>query len=98
MLFIAQAIGQDLGFGQQVVVAITATLAAIGAAGIPEAGLITMLIVLRAVDLPVEYIALILPVWTGSSTGSGPPPTCLATRSGAAVVETVMPKSLSGQT
>ena len=43
-------------------IAVTATLAAIGAAGIPEAGLVTMLIVLNAVQLPVELIGMILPV------------------------------------
>ena len=37
-------------------------MAAIGAAGIPEAGLVTMAIVLGAVGLPVEYMAIILPV------------------------------------
>ena len=41
---------------------ITATLASIGAAGIPEAGLVTMVIVLRAVDLPLEGIGLILAI------------------------------------
>ena len=46
----------------QVTIAITATLAAIGAAGIPEAGLVTMLIVLNAAGLPVEAIGLILMV------------------------------------
>lgn len=61
-IFIAQAIGLDLSIAQQAIVAITATLAAIGAAGIPEAGLVTMLIVLNAVGLPVEYLALILSV------------------------------------
>src|SRR5690606_11647049 len=61
-IFIAQAIGIDLSFGDQVVVAVTATMAAIGAAGIPEAGLVTMLIVLNAGGLPVEYIGLILSV------------------------------------
>ena len=47
---------------QQATIAVTATLAAIGAAGIPEAGLVTMLIVLNAVQLPLELIGLILPV------------------------------------
>ena len=46
----------------QMTIAITATLAAIGAAGIPEAGLVTMLIVLNAAGLPVEAIGLILMV------------------------------------
>ena len=44
------------------VVFLTATLAAIGAAGIPEAGLVTMIIVLKAVGLPVEGIALLLTI------------------------------------
>lgn len=61
-IFIAQAIGVDLGIMQQIIIAMTATLAAIGAAGIPEAGLVTMLIVLNAVGLPTEYIGLILSV------------------------------------
>ena len=54
--------GFTLTFGKQMIIAITATLAAIGAAGIPEAGLVTMSIVLGAVGLPIEYMALILPV------------------------------------
>lgn len=63
-IFIAQAMGDafDLTFAKQVIIAVTATLAAIGAAGIPEAGLVTMLIVLNAVGLPVEYVGLILSV------------------------------------
>ena len=61
-IFIAQAIGVELSLTQQLVVAITATLAAVGAAGIPEAGLVTMIIVLNAVGLPVEYVGLILSV------------------------------------
>ncbi|MGB0599881.1 MAG: dicarboxylate/amino acid:cation symporter [Rubripirellula sp.] len=61
-IFIAQVIGDDMGLMYQVTIALTATLAAIGAAGIPEAGLVTMLIVLNAVGLPVEYVALILSV------------------------------------
>ncbi len=61
-IFIAQAVGLELTLAQQGVVAVTATLAAIGAAGIPEAGLVTMVIVLNAVGLPPEYIGLILSV------------------------------------
>ena len=61
-IFIAQAIGFELSLMQQLIVAITATLAAIGAAGIPEAGLVTLIIVLNAVGLPVEYVGLILSV------------------------------------
>lgn len=62
VMFIAQAYGVDLGLGQQAIVFITATLAAIGAAGIPEAGLVTMVIVLQAVGLPLEGIGLLLAV------------------------------------
>jgi len=61
-IFIAQVAGMDLSLAQQLTIIITATLAAIGAAGIPEAGLVTMIIVLNAVGLPVEYIGLILSV------------------------------------
>lgn len=61
-VFIAQAVGVDLTFYQQVTVLLTATLAAVGAAGIPEAGLVTMLIVLNAVGLPLSGIGLILSV------------------------------------
>ncbi len=62
VLFIAQAYGIDLSFGQQMLVLITATMAAIGAAGIPEAGLVTMVIVLEAVGLPLEGIGLLLAI------------------------------------
>ena len=62
VLFIAQAYGIDLTTTQQIIVFITATLAAIGAAGIPEAGLVTMVIVLSAVGLPLDGIALLLAV------------------------------------
>lgn len=62
VMFIAQAYGIDLSLTQQAIVFITATLAAIGAAGIPEAGLVTMVIVLTAVGLPLEGIALLLAV------------------------------------
>ena len=62
VMFIAQAYGIDLGIGQQAIVFVTATLAAIGAAGIPEAGLVTMVIVLSAVGLPLDGIGLLLAV------------------------------------
>ncbi|MEE9286655.1 MAG: dicarboxylate/amino acid:cation symporter [Gammaproteobacteria bacterium] len=61
-LFIAQAYGLDLSLTEQTIIFITATLAAIGAAGIPQAGLVTMIIVLQAVNLPMEGIGLILAV------------------------------------
>ncbi len=62
VMFIAQAYGITLGMEQQAVIFITATLAAVGAAGIPQAGLVTMLIVLSAVNLPAEGISLLLAV------------------------------------
>ena len=61
-VFIAQSIGMPLTLGALVVIVLTATLAAIGAAGIPEAGLVTMVIVLTAVGLPITGIGLILAI------------------------------------
>lgn len=61
-IFIAQLLGMDLGLGQQFIIFFTATLAAIGAAGIPQAGLVTMVIVFNAVGIPLEYMALIIVV------------------------------------
>ncbi|EQC45810.1 transporter, dicarboxylate/amino acid:cation Na+/H+ symporter family protein [Bacteriovorax sp. BSW11_IV] len=61
-IFIAQAYGIHLGIDKQIIVFMTASLAAIGAAAIPGAGLITMSIVLGAVGLPIEGIGLILAV------------------------------------
>jgi len=61
-IFIAQAFGIHLDFGGQLVVFVTATLAAIGAAGIPEAGLVTMLIVLNAAGLPIEGVGMLLSI------------------------------------
>ncbi len=62
VMFVAQAYGIDLSFGQQLIVIFTALLAAIGSAGIPMAGLVMMAVVLRAVGLPLEGIGLILAV------------------------------------
>ncbi len=61
-LFIAQVYGIEMGPAMQAVIFLTATLAAIGAAGIPEAGLVTMVVVLNAVGLPVEGIGLLLSI------------------------------------
>jgi Na+/H+-dicarboxylate symporter len=62
VIFIAQAYGIDLTPAQQVIVVVTALLAAIGSAGIPMAGLVMMSIVLNAVNLPLEGIGLVLAV------------------------------------
>jgi DAACS family dicarboxylate/amino acid:cation (Na+ or H+) symporter len=61
-LFIAQYLGIHLEPLEQVMVVLTSVVASVGAAGIPEAGLVTMTLVFTAVGLPVEYIALLLPV------------------------------------
>ncbi len=93
-IFIAQAIGVPMDFTQQIVIAVTATLAAIGAAGIPEAGLVTMLIVLNAVNLPVEYVSLILSVdWLLDRFRTAV--NCFGDSVGAAVVDGSFPKQES---
>lgn len=62
VIFFAQWYGFDLSFGQQIIVGLTAVLAAVGAAGIPSAGLVTMAIVLTAVGLPVAGIGLLFAI------------------------------------
>jgi len=62
VLFIAQVYGIDLSLTQQALVAFTALLASIGAAGIPHAGMVMMVVVLNAVGLPTSAVALILAV------------------------------------
>ena len=62
VMFIAQMMGIEMGFAEQMIVLITATLAGIGAAGIPEAGLVTMVMVLQAVGLPLEGIGMLLSI------------------------------------
>jgi Na+/H+-dicarboxylate symporter len=61
-LFIANLAGIDLNLTQQLIVAFTAMIAAIGAPGIPSAGMVTMVMVLQSVGLPVEAIAILLPI------------------------------------
>ena len=61
-IFIAQAYGIDLSGGHMIVVLLTATLAAVGAAAIPEAGLVTMVLVLTSIGVPVEGIGILLSV------------------------------------
>lgn len=61
-VFIAQALGMDLSIAQQLTIVLTATLASVGAAGVPGAGIIMLVIVLQAIQVPVEGIALILGV------------------------------------
>ncbi|MEE9331968.1 MAG: dicarboxylate/amino acid:cation symporter [Methylophilaceae bacterium] len=61
-LFIANLIGVELSFAQQMIVFFTAMLASVGAPGIPSAGMVTMVLVLQSVGLPAEAIAILLPV------------------------------------
>ncbi|XP_016324045.1 excitatory amino acid transporter 5 [Sinocyclocheilus anshuiensis] len=61
-IFIAQVNDYELDFGQLVTISITATAASIGAAGIPQAGLVTMVIVLSSVGLPADDITLIVAI------------------------------------
>jgi Na+/H+-dicarboxylate symporter len=61
-LFVSQAIGQTLSLEHQLLVVFMAVIASVGAAGIPEAGLVTMLAVFNAVHLPLEYVPLLLPL------------------------------------
>ncbi|TAF03425.1 MAG: dicarboxylate/amino acid:cation symporter [Nostocales cyanobacterium] len=61
-LYISQVIGQHLSLGQQLVVVLTSIFASVGAAGIPNAGLVTMTLVFTSVGLPTQYIALLVTV------------------------------------
>lgn len=61
-IFIAQAVGRSLSFGDYIAISFTSILASIGAAAIPHAGLVTMLIVLDTVGLPTDMVAVIFSV------------------------------------
>lgn len=61
-LFVANLAGIELNLIQQVIVFLTAMVAAMGAPGIPSAGMVTMVLVLQSVGLPAEAIAILLPV------------------------------------
>ncbi|HEU4577338.1 MAG TPA: dicarboxylate/amino acid:cation symporter [Polyangiaceae bacterium] len=61
-LFVAQMLQVPLSLTQQVMVVLTSVVASVGAAGIPEAGLVTMTLVFSAVHLPLDFIALLLTV------------------------------------
>jgi Na+/H+-dicarboxylate symporter len=59
---VAQGLGVDLNIWQQILVILTSIFASVGAAGIPEAGLVTMTLVFNSVGLPLQYIAILLTV------------------------------------
>jgi Na+/H+-dicarboxylate symporter len=61
-LFISQVLGQNLSLVQQLMVVLTSIVASVGAAGIPEAGLVTMTLVFSSVGLPTVYIAILITV------------------------------------
>ena len=61
-LFIANLAGIELNGVQQLIVFFTAMIAAMGAPGIPSAGMVTMVMVLQSVGLPAEAIAILLPI------------------------------------
>lgn len=62
VLFIAQAMGLDLNFFQQLGVMLTCVVAALGVSGVPEAGIISLTLVVSAAGLPVEVIPILLSV------------------------------------
>ena len=61
-IFIAQIYGIDLSLGDQATIVLSATMASVGAAGVPGAGMLTLAMVLAAVGVPVEGVALIIGV------------------------------------
>lgn len=61
-VFLAACSGMELTIGQMVLVVVTATLASIGTAGVSGAGMIMLAMVLEAINIPVDYIGLIVAV------------------------------------
>ena len=61
-IFVANLSGIHLNIVQQIIVFLTAILASIGAPGIPSAGMVTMMMVLQAVGLPAQAVAILLPI------------------------------------
>jgi Na+/H+-dicarboxylate symporter len=61
-VFIAQVFGHDLTLADQLMIILTATLSSIGAAAVPSAGLITLVIVLGAIGVSPEGLALIIAI------------------------------------
>jgi len=61
-LFIANLVGMDLMLGQQIILFFIAMVASIGAPGIPSAGMVTMAMVLQVLGLPLEALAILLPM------------------------------------
>ncbi len=61
-VFIAQVFGHELDLGQQLTIVLTATLAAIGAPGIPSGGIVLLVAVLQSANIPVEGIGLVIAV------------------------------------
>ena len=61
-MFIAQIYNISLGLTEQIIIILTATIGSIGAAAIPQAGLVTLVMVLKSVGLPVEGIGMILSI------------------------------------
>jgi Na+/H+-dicarboxylate symporter len=61
-IFVAQLTGHELSLGQQLLVVLTAIAASVGAAGIPEAGTVTMTLIFKAVGLDLSYIPVLLTV------------------------------------
>ena len=61
-LLVAQGLGMNLPIGQQIIVVVMSMVASVGAAGIPNAGLVTMIAVFTAVKLPIAFIPTLLTV------------------------------------